>query len=75
MHQDKILLWGNVHQKKMLPGNFPKFCSFLVNAAPKFGGIELDINVGEPLWFIGVMLFVELWEAGCPFMVPLGLGA
>jgi len=31
----------------MLPRNFPKFGSFLVNPAPKFGGIELDIHVHE----------------------------
>ena len=31
----------------MLPRNFPKFGSFLVNTSTKFSGIELDIEIGE----------------------------
>lgn len=37
-----------MHQQEMLPRNFPKFGSFLVNRATKFCGIELDIQVHEP---------------------------
>jgi hypothetical protein len=32
----------------MLPRNIPKFGSFLVNASPKFGRIELEIQVHKP---------------------------
>ena len=37
-----------MHQERMLPRKFPKFSSFLVNASPKFGRIELNIKMGEP---------------------------
>ena len=36
-----------LHQKEMLPRNFPKFGGFLVNRATKFGRIELDVQVHE----------------------------
>ena len=32
----------------MLPRNLPKLGNLLVNPTPKFGGIELDIEMGEP---------------------------
>ena len=32
----------------MLPRNFPEFGCFVVNGAPKFSRIELEIQVHEP---------------------------
>ena len=34
---------GTWHQAEMLPRDFPKFGSFVVNPTTKFGGIELEI--------------------------------
>jgi hypothetical protein len=39
---------ASLHQGGMLPRNFPQYGSFLVNMPPKFGGIQLDIQVHEP---------------------------
>ena len=42
-----VTLRVTLHQEKMLPRNLPKHGNFLVNPATKFGGIELNIAMGE----------------------------
>src|SRR3990172_6046646 len=37
----------SLHQKRMLPRNFPKLGSFFINRATKFSRIELEIQVYE----------------------------
>jgi len=37
-----------MHQKEMLPRNFPKFGGFLVNRATRFSGIELEVQIHKP---------------------------
>ena len=57
----------------MLPRNFPKFGDFLVNLPSKFGGIELDINVGEPRFGFhrNVFAFDNALVRGLGWIIPL----
>ena len=51
-----------LHQEEMLLRNFPKFGSFLVNPAPKFDGIDLDIQVHEPRFGLCFNLIAAIYN-------------
>ena len=61
-----------MHQKKMLPGNFPKFGSFLVDPTAKFSRIELQIGVQEGCFSVqgNVLALKEALIRGLGRIIP-----
>ena len=57
----------------MLPRNFPKLGNLLVNPTPKIGGIELDIEMGEPGFgfYRNVMAIEDPLIRGLGGIIPL----
>jgi hypothetical protein len=57
----------------MLPRNLPKLGNLLINPTPQFGGIELNIEMGEPGFGFqrNVFAFEDSLVGGLSSIIPL----